>query len=226
MRINIAIDGPSASGKSTIAKLLAKRLGYTHIDTGAMYRGCAYKAYTLGYTLQDEDKICEMLKHTKFAFDPMGHLLLDGVDVTEEIRRKEMDILSSSVSALPKIRIELVRRQQEMAKSKGFIMDGRDIGTVVLRDAEVKIFQTASSHSRAQRRFSENLKKNRNGSYDEILSDLQLRDHQDTHREHSPLRVADDAVVIDTSDLTNEEVVACIEKIVTNKIKEMEGDRI
>ena len=101
MRINIAIDGPSASGKSTIAKRLAKRLGYIHIDTGAMYRGCAYKAKTLGYTLQEEDKICEMLHHTEFAFDAQGHLLLDGADVTEEIRRKEMDILSSSVSALP-----------------------------------------------------------------------------------------------------------------------------
>lgn len=226
MRINIAIDGPSASGKSTIAKLLAKRLGYIHIDTGAMYRGCAYKAKSLGYTLQDEDKICEMLKHTVFAFDPLGHLLLDGIDVTEEIRRKEMDILSSSVSALPKIRVELVRRQQEMAKSKGFIMDGRDIGTVVLRDAEVKIYQTASPQSRADRRYCENQIKNRSGSYAEILAELELRDHQDTHRKHSPLKVADGAIVIDTSDLTIEEVVARIEHIVTNKLKEMEGDRI
>lgn len=226
MRINIAIDGPSASGKSTIAKRLAKRLGYIHIDTGAMYRGCAYKAHTLGYTLQDEDKICEMLHHTEFAFDPQGHLLLDGIDVTEEIRRKEMDILSSSVSALPKIRVELVRRQQEMAKTKGFILDGRDIGTVVLRDAEVKIYQTASTQSRAQRRYAENQAKNRSGSFEEILDDLKLRDHQDTHRVHSPLKPADDAVQIDTSDMTIEEVVAKIENIVMEKIKETEGDRI
>ncbi len=226
MRINIAIDGPSASGKSTIAKLLAKKLGYIHIDTGAMYRGCAYKAKVKGYTLQDEDKICEMLHHTTFAFDPSGHLLLDGIDVTEEIRRKEMDILSSSMSALPKIRVELVRRQQEMAQTKGFILDGRDIGTVVLRDAEVKIFQTASTVSRAARRFAENQAKHRSGSYEEILADLKQRDHQDTHREHSPLKVAKDAIEIDTSELTIEEVVAQIEHVVNEKIKETEGDRI
>lgn len=226
MRINIAIDGPSASGKSTIAKLLAKRLGYIHIDTGAMYRGCAYKAKTLGYTLQEEDKIVEMLQDTEFAFDPQGHLLLDGIDVTDEIRKKEMDLLSSSVSALLKIRVELVRRQQVMAKSKGFILDGRDIGTVVLRDAEVKIYQTASTESRADRRYCENQAKHRSGTYTEILEELKLRDHQDTHREHSPLKIAPDAVEIDTSHLTIAEVVVRIENIVASKIKEMEGDRI
>jgi cytidylate kinase len=226
MKINIAIDGPSASGKSTIAKLLAKQLGYIHIDTGAMYRGCAYKADKLGYTLMEEDKIAEMLKHTEFTFDPQGHLLLDGVDVTEEIRRKEMDILSSSVSALPKIRVELVKRQQEMAQDKGFILDGRDIGTVVLPDAEVKIFQTASAHSRAMRRYIENQTKNRQGSFEEILADLKLRDHQDTHRVHSPLKMAADAVEIDTSDLTIGEVIHRILDIVREKIKETDGDRI
>lgn len=226
MRINIAIDGPSASGKSTIAKLLAKRLGYIHIDTGAMYRGCAYKAKTLGYTLQEEDKIVEMLQDTEFAFDPQGRLLLDGIDVTDEIRKKEMDMLSSSVSALLKIRVELVRRQQAMAKSKGFILDGRDIGTVVLRDAEVKIYQTASTESRADRRYCENQAKHRSGTYTEILEELKLRDHQDTHREHSPLKIAPDAVEIDTSHLTIAEVVVRIENIVASKIKEMEGDRI
>ena len=226
MRINIAIDGPSASGKSTIAKLLAKRLGYIHIDTGAMYRGCAYKAKTLGYTLQEEDKIVEMLQDTEFAFDPQGHLLLDGIDVTDEIRKKEMDMFSSSVSALLKIRVELVRRQQAMAKSKGFILDGRDIGTVVLRDAEVKIYQTASTESRADRRYCENQAKHRSGTYTEILEELKLRDHQDTHREHSPLKIAPDAVEIDTSHLTIAEVVVRIENIVASKIKEMEGDQI
>ncbi len=226
MRINIAIDGPSASGKSTIAKLLAKRLGYIHIDTGAMYRGCAYKAKTLGYTLQEEDKIVKMLQDTEFAFDPQGHLLLDGIDVTDEIRKKEMDMLSSSVSALLKIRVELVRRQQAMAKSKGFILDGRDIGTVVLRDAEVKIYQTASTESRADRRYYENQAKHRSGTYTEILEELKLRDHQDTHREHSPLKIAPDAVEIDTSHLTIAEVVVRIENIVASKIKEMEGDQI
>ena len=226
MRINIAIDGPSASGKSTIAKLLAKRLGYIHIDTGAMYRGCAYKAKTLGYTLQEEDKIVEMLQDTEFAFDPQGHLLLDGIDVTDEIRKKEMDMLSSSVSALLKIRVELVRRQQAMAKSKGFILDGRDIGTVVLRDAEVKIYQTASTESRADRRYCENQAKHRSGTYTEILEELKLRDHQDTHREHSPLKIAPDAVEIDTSHLTIAEVVVRIENIVASKIKEMESDQI
>lgn len=224
MKINIAIDGPSASGKSTIAKRLAKRLGYVHLDTGAMYRGCAYKARALGYTIEDEDKIAEMLKTTEFAFDPSGRLILDNVDVTEEIRKKDMDILTSSISALAKVRAELVRRQQEMAKTKGFILDGRDIGTVVLRDAEVKIFQTASSESRAKRRFEENVIKQRSGTYDEILEELKIRDHQDTSRSNSPLRKASDAIEVDTSHMTIEEVVAKIEGIVLNKINEMEGD--
>jgi len=224
MKINIAIDGPSASGKSTIAKRLAKRLGYVHLDTGAMYRGCAYKARALGYTIDDEDKIAEMLKTTEFAFDPTGRLILDNVDVTEEIRKKDMDILTSSISALAKVRTELVRRQQEMAKTKGFILDGRDIGTVVLRDAEVKIFQTASSESRAMRRFEENVVKQRSGTYEEILDELKIRDHQDTSRSNSPLRKATDAIEVDTSHMTIEEVVAKIEGIVLNKINEMEGD--
>ncbi len=224
MKINIAIDGPSASGKSTIAKRLAKRLGYVHLDTGAMYRGCAYKARALGYTIDDEDKIAEMLKTTEFAFDPTGRLILDNVDVTEEIRKKDMDILTSSISALSKVRTELVRRQQEMAKTKGFILDGRDIGTVVLRDAEVKIFQTASSESRAMRRFEENVVKQRSGTYEEILDELKIRDHQDTSRSNSPLRKATDAIEVDTSHMTIEEVVAKIEGIVLNKINEMEGD--
>jgi len=224
MKINIAIDGPSASGKSTIAKRLAKRLGYVHLDTGAMYRGCAYKARALGYTIDDEDKIAEMLKTTEFAFDPTGRLILDNVDVTEEIRKKDMDILTSSISALAKVRAELVRRQQEMAKTKGFILDGRDIGTVVLRDAEVKIFQTASSESRAMRRFEENVIKQRSGTYEEILDELKIRDHQDTSRSNSPLRKASDAIEVDTSHMTIEEVVAKIEGIVLNKINEMEGD--
>ncbi len=224
MKINIAIDGPSASGKSTIAKRLAKRLGYVHLDTGAMYRGCAFKARALGYTIDDEDKIAEMLKTTEFAFDPTGRLILDNVDVTEEIRKKDMDILTSSISALAKVRAELVRRQQDMAKTKGFILDGRDIGTVVLRDAEVKIFQTASSESRARRRFDENVSKQRSGTYEEILDELKIRDYQDTSRCNSPLRKASDAIEVDTSHMTIEEVVAKIEGIVLNKINEMEGD--
>lgn len=224
MKINIAIDGPSASGKSTIAKRLAKRLGYVHLDTGAMYRGCAYKARALGYTVDDEDKIAEMLKTTEFAFDPSGRLILDNVDVTEEIRKKDMDILTSSISALAKVRVELVRRQQEMARTKGFILDGRDIGTVVLRNAEVKIFQTASSESRAMRRFEENVVKQRSGTYEEILDELKIRDHQDTSRSNSPLKKASDAIEVDTSHMTVEEVVAKIEGIVLDKINEMEGD--
>ena len=225
MKLNIAIDGPSASGKSTIAKRLAKRLDYIHIDTGAMYRGCALKARSLGYTVENEEEISDMLKHTEFAFDPQGRLLLDGVDVTEEIRKKDMDILTSSISALPRVRCELVRRQQEMAKSKGFILDGRDIGTVVLHDAEIKIFQTASTQSRAERRYIENQEKKRSGSFDEILDDLKQRDYQDTHRVHSPLKKADDAIEIDTSSMTIDEVVETVEAIVKEKMKEKEGDR-
>ena len=139
MRINIAIDGPSAAGKSTIAKELAKILNYVHLDTGAMYRCTALKALQSGIALDDEASVCEMLKNTEITLTPDGKVFLDGKDVSTDIRADEVSMAASDVSKLEKVRADLVARQQEMAKAKGFIMDGRDIGTVVLKDAEVKV---------------------------------------------------------------------------------------
>ena len=226
MKINIAIDGPSASGKSTIARLLAKRLGYIHIDTGAMYRGTAYKAKKLGLDILDEENIAEMLKSTCFSFDEAEHLYVDGVNVSKEIREKEMDMLASNVSTLPKVRAELVIRQQDLSRSKGFILDGRDIGTVVLKDAEVKIFQTASTESRAKRRHAEHLAKCKEVDFDEIYEDLKRRDKQDSSREHSPLRRAEDAIEIDTSEMTITQVIERIDQVIADKLTELKaGDQ-
>lgn len=211
MKINIAIDGPSAAGKSTIAKELAKKLNYVHLDTGAMYRSTALKALQSGISLDDEAAVCEMLKDTEITLTPDGKVFLDGKDVSTDIRTDEVSMAASNVSKLEQVRADLVARQQEMAKAKGFIMDGRDIGTVVLKDAEVKIFMTASAYARAERRYKQNIQ---NGiptsDIETIAEEIRQRDYQDTHREHSPLRKADDAVEIDTSDMTIPEVVDAI----------------
>ena len=147
MRINIAIDGPSAAGKSTISKRLAEKLSYVHLDTGAMYRCTALKAVQSGIALDDEEAVCEMLKNTEIRMTPAGDVFLDGRDVSDAIRTDEISLAASDVSKLKNVRRDLVLRQQEMAKEKGFIMDGRDIGTVVLKDAEVKIYMTASARA-------------------------------------------------------------------------------
>lgn len=207
MKINIAIDGPGAAGKSTIAKCLAKKLNYVHLDTGAMYRSTAYKALQNHISLEDEDAVCKMLENTKIQLATDGSIFLDGEDVSDKIRTNEMSLAASLVSKLANVRRMLVERQQEMAKEKGFIMDGRDIGTVVLTDAEVKIYMTASPMARAKRRYDQNIAKNiPTGSIEEIAREIAERDLQDMTRENSPLKKADDAVEIDTSDMSIEEV--------------------
>ncbi len=214
MLINIAIDGPSAAGKSTIAKILAKKLGYVHLDTGAMYRCTAYKALQLGIDLEDEVSVCNMLNDTKIELTPDGKVFLDDVDVSLDIRQDFVSSGASKVSKLENVRRDLVKRQQEMSKAGGFIMDGRDIGTVVLKDAEVKIYMTASVHARAFRRYLQNKEAGiLNSDLETIEKEIEQRDYQDMHREHSPLRKADDAIVVDSSDLTIEEVVSQIEEI-------------
>lgn len=219
MRINIAIDGPSAAGKSTIADILAKKLGYVHIDTGAMYRCVGYKALKTGLKIDDEDSIVKMLKNTTIELKPDGTIFLDGLIINDEIRTNEMSMAASNVSKLLMVRQELVNQQQKMAQKKGFIMDGRDIGTVVLKDcAEVKIFLTASALARAERRHKQNLEKGLKSNLAELENEIKLRDYQDTHREHSPLKKADDALEIDTSNLSIDEVVNEIMKLVENKI--------
>lgn len=207
MKINIAIDGPSAAGKSTIAKQLAKKLHYVHLDTGAMYRCTALKAVQSHIDLNDETALSRMLNDTKIVLTEDGKIYLDGKDVSNEIRTEEISLAASSVSRHPLVRKELVARQKEMAKAKGFIMDGRDIGTVVLKDAEVKIFMVASAEARAQRRYDQDIQ---NGipteDIETIAEQIRQRDYQDTHRSASPLVKAEDAVEIDTSELTIDEV--------------------
>lgn len=211
MKINIAIDGPGAAGKSTIAKCLAKKLNYVHLDTGAMYRSTAYKALQNHISLEDEEAVCKMLENTKIQLATDGSIFLDGEDVSDKIRTNEISLAASLVSKLANVRRMLVERQQEMAKEKGFIMDGRDIGTVVLKDAEVKIYMTATPMARAKRRYEQNIAKNiPTGSIEEIAREIAERDLQDMTRENSPLKKADDAVEIDTSDMSIEEVTEYI----------------
>ena len=211
MKINIAIDGPGAAGKSTIAKCLAKKLNYVHLDTGAMYRSTAYKALQNHISLEDEEAVCKMLENTKIQLATDGSIFLDGEDVSDKIRTNEISLAASLVSKLANVRRMLVERQQEMAKEKGFIMDGRDIRTVVLKDAEVKIYMTATPMARAKRRYDQNIAKNiPTGSIEEIAREIAERDLQDMTRENSPLKKADDAVEIDTSDMSIEEVTEYI----------------
>ena len=207
-KINIAIDGPSAAGKSTISKTLAKKLNYVHLDTGAMYRCVAYKALNNEIALDDADKLSEMLDETDIRMTPDGEVFLDGENVSLAIREDEISTAASDVSKVGVVREKLVALQQELAKEKGIIMDGRDIGTVVLKDAELKIYLTASAEARAMRRYKQNEENGQlTNDYETILADIKARDEQDMNREISPLRKADDAVEIDSSYLEIDEVV-------------------
>ena len=216
--INIAIDGPSGAGKSSIAKILAKKLTYTHLDTGSMYRAVAYKAMMNHLDIENEDVIVDMLKDTDIRLTSDGKIYLDDTDVSDMIRTNEISLLASNVSKHAKVRKDLVSRQQKMALNKGVIMDGRDIGTVVLKDAEVKIFLTASTIKRAQRRYLQNQQLNIASDLDQLIKEIEQRDYQDTHRAASPLVKASDAIEIDSSDITIDEVVDKILEIVNRKV--------
>ncbi|MBR2808997.1 MAG: (d)CMP kinase [Erysipelotrichaceae bacterium] len=209
MAINIAIDGPSAAGKSTIAEMLAEKYHMVHLDTGAMYRLVAYKATKLGIDYDDEDALEDMIFHTSIKMEPDGSMYLDGEPITsEQIRTDEMSMASSAVSRHKKVRAALVAMQQEISKDKGYILDGRDIGTVVLKDAEVKIFLVASAEARARRRIKQNLEKGLEvKDFETVLKEIQERDLQDSTRENSPLVKADDAIEVDNSDGTLEELL-------------------
>ena len=208
MKINIAIDGPSAAGKSTISELLARRLNYVHLDTGAMYRATALKALQEGISLEDEQGVVDMLADTEIRMSPDGTVFLDGQDVSAAIRQDKISMAASNVSKHKEVRRVLVERQQKLAAEKGYIMDGRDIGTVVLKDAEVKIYLTASSYARALRRLKQNRENNiSGGDLETIRKEIEARDYQDMHRENSPLTKAEDAIEVDSSDLSIEETV-------------------
>lgn len=218
MKINIAIDGPSGAGKSTIARAIAKTLNYVHLDTGSMYRTVAYLGLNNGISLEDEDGLVDLINNVELKMFPNGEISVDGKFIHDEIRTNEMSMAASKVSKLEKVRAALVTMQRKIAANKGYILDGRDIGTVVLRDAEVKIYLTASVENRAQRRLLQNLEKNIPSNYEDILADIKRRDYQDTHREHSPLKKAEDAIEVDTSNMTLQESVDYILNIIKEKI--------
>lgn len=210
-RINIALDGHSSCGKSTMAKVLAKRIGYTYIDTGAMYRGVTL--FSIQNNLWDGDKplvdeIVRRLDDITLRFKTDGganRLLLNGEDVEDQIRGMEVSNKVSPISTIAEVRAFLVKQQQEMATEKGVVMDGRDIGTVVLPDAELKVFVTASAKVRAQRRYDELRALGKEVTYDEVYQNVVTRDRIDSTREASPLKQAEDAVLLDNSDLTRDE---------------------
>lgn len=202
----IAIDGPSGAGKSTIAKTVAQKLGIDYIDTGAMYRALGLKMLRMGIPMREDAALAAMLEETDIDFSG-GRVYLDGEDVSDQIRTQEISKAASDCSAFASVRRKLVELQQKMARAKSVIMDGRDIGTVVLKDAPYKYFLTASDEERALRRFRELAAKGEPQTYEEVLEQIRQRDYNDTHRAVTPLRKAEDAVEIDSTAMSIEEVV-------------------
>ena len=218
----IAIDGPAGAGKSTIAKRLAKELGYYYVDTGAIYRTVAYFMDLLGVSPKDVDGVERYIDELtiQIEYDEEGkqHMIMNGMDVTGEIRTQDISQKASLVSAHAVVREMLLDMQQDVARKHNVIMDGRDIGTVVLPKATVKIFLTAAPEVRAQRRYDELIAKGQKASYNEILKQIQQRDYQDTHREIAPLKMARDSIKLDTSEMPIEGVIEAMKKIVQEKI--------
>jgi len=210
----IAIDGPSGAGKSTLGKMLAKRLGLLYIDTGAMYRAVAWAVLNADVSADDEDKVIEIARSSQIDLsgEPENlRVTINGKDISEEIRTREVGQASSIISAISQVRRILVERQQQLGRGgKGCVLDGRDIGTVVFPDADVKFFLTAAAEARAERRFKEDVLRGLETSYETTLAEIRQRDQRDTTRADSPLTVADDAIEIDTSDLELSEVLAII----------------
>lgn len=212
-RITIAIDGFSSTGKSTLAKQLAKKLGYVYVDTGAMYRAVTYFAMQNNWVTEnaiDKNSLINHLDevHLKFHFNEalgFAEMFLNDVNVEQEIRTLEVSQNVSRVAEISEVRAKLVQQQQEMGRDKGVVMDGRDIGTVVFPNAELKIFMTASAETRAERRFNELIEKGQHVTFEDVLENVQQRDYIDTHRDDSPLVQAADAVVVDNSTLSKEE---------------------
>lgn len=220
--INIAIDGPAGAGKSTIAKAVAKELGLIYLDTGAMYRAVAYAALKNGTDVSDAKGVAALLEGLKMDIryeDGVQLIFVNGENVTPYLRTPEMSKAASDISALPVVRYKMVEMQREFAATRDVVLDGRDIGTFVLPDANCKFYMTASPEERAKRRFEELRLKGENCSYDDVLNDIIKRDYNDSHREVAPLKQADDAVYLDTTTLTIAQVVAAVEKVVKEKIK-------
>jgi cytidylate kinase len=228
-KITIAIDGFSSTGKSTLAKQLAKHLGYVYVDTGAMYRAVTFFAMQNGYIAADffdKQTLINSLPSIKLHFEfnaelGFAEMYLNDVNIETEIRTLEVSNFVSLVAEVSQVRAKLVEQQQEMGKGKGIVMDGRDIGTVVFPKAELKVFMTASSETRAQRRFEELQEKGQSVSFEEVLKNVEQRDYIDTHRDDSPLRKADDAIEIDNSYLTREEQFDAVLEMVDDVMKSL-----
>lgn len=218
MEFNIAIDGPSAAGKSTISNIIAKKYNLVKLDTGAMYRIIGYLVKVSNLDENIEDEVLSVFDDMNLEVLKDGSMKLNGNLVSDEIRTDEIAMLASKLSQHLKVRERLVALQQDIAKDLGYLLEGRDIGTVVLPDAKVKIYLEASSEVRAKRRYDEYISKGVTADYDEILEDVVKRDYQDKNREHSPLKQADDAVLVDVSYMNIDEVVEAISQIIDKKI--------
>ena len=213
MGYNVAIDGPAGAGKSTIAKLVAKEKGYVYVDTGAMYRGLAIHFLDKGIQPQETEKVIEACKDAEVTIayeDAVQHVYLNGKDISSRLRNEEVGNMASVTSAIPEVRKKLLELQQNLAKTQNVIMDGRDIGTCVLPHADVKVYLTASVETRAKRRYQELQEKGEDCNLEEIAHDIEERDRRDMTREIAPLKQAEDAVLVDSSDMTIAEVVKTI----------------
>ena len=221
-KISVAIDGPAGAGKSTIARRLAGELGFRYVDTGAIYRTVAYFMDLWGVSPKDVDGVNRYIDELTIGieYDDQGvqHMIMNGMDVTEDIRTQEISQKASLISAHAVVREVLLDMQRELAEQNNVVMDGRDIGTVVLPHATVKIFLTASPEVRARRRCNELLAKGQKANYEKVLKEIQQRDYQDTHREIAPLKMTRDSVKLDTSDMTVDEVIDAMKKIIGEKL--------
>ena len=219
--VSVAIDGPAGAGKSTLARRLAAELGYIYVDTGAMFRTIGLYALRAGKDPKDNEAVNALLPEISLKFAFIGgeqHIYLNGEDVSTAIRTEEVGMAASAVGANPEVRAFLLGMQRDMAKTQDVLMDGRDIGTVVLPDATVKIFLTASPEARATRRWKEYQQKGVEVSYEEVLADVRKRDYQDTHRAAAPLRQADDAQLLDTSEMNFEQSLEAMKKMIVEKV--------
>ena len=220
--VSVAIDGPAGAGKSTLARRLAADLGYIYVDTGAMYRTIGLYALRKGIDPKDNAAVNALLPEIGLRLDSVEgeqHIYLNGEDVSKSIRTEEAGMAASAVGANPEVRAFLLDLQRNMAKTQNVLMDGRDIGTVVLPDATVKIFLTAAPEARAKRRWLEYQQKGVEAAFEDVLEDVKKRDYQDTHRAAAPLKQAEDAVLLDTSDLNFEQSLAAMKQIIAEKVR-------
>ena len=218
--VSIAIDGPAAAGKSTVAKIVAKKLGYVYIDTGAMYRAYTYAVIKAGLDPKNEEQACSLVGKVSIELTEDGCVLCNGEDVSKPIRGNEVSSNVSYIASYKTIRLELIKLQRELASHQNVVMDGRDIGSYVLPDAQVKVFQVASVETRAKRRYDENLAKGIQTSLEEVAENVRQRDYIDSHRDFDPLVKDKDAIELDTSNLNIEESAAAVLEIVAKKLGE------